>query len=329
MCCSGAACSGRVCDAQWMQTHKLPKVVLDRQRASLIREAATAAPTTVPVVPPPQSAQAGTMFGQLFRQLRYLAPSALRNSERAFYTEFVGEHADDYGGPYREALSFVCGELMAETPMLSLLQRCPNGRDNLGQNKDRFVPLSGTPTAHSLASLEFLGVLIGVAIRTSCPLEITLPSLVWKPMVGDVITPADVECLHESHRNVMARLRELVHDPSMDPDKWKRVVEKINLRFVTTAFDGSELELFPGGASVPVPWTSRLEYLDMVDKARIRECASQTAAIVRGLATQVPIHVLSLFTWHEIELMVCGNPTVDLELLKVRHRVRVHTYLPS
>ena len=58
-----------------------------------------------------------------YRQLRHLAPAALRNSDRAFYTDFIGEHADDYGGPYREALSLVAGEL-SETPLLKLLQVC-------------------------------------------------------------------------------------------------------------------------------------------------------------------------------------------------------------
>jgi hypothetical protein len=61
-------------------------------------------------------------------------------------------------------------------------------------------------------------------------------------------------------------------------------------------------------------------YLAMVERARINECASLTAAILRGLSTQVPVHVLSLFTWEELELMVCGNPTVDIELLKASCR---------
>ena len=59
-------------------------------------------------------------------------------------------------------------------------------------------------------------------------------------------------------------------------------------------------------------------YLAMVDRARTNECSALTAAVLRGLGTQVPVHVLSLFTWEELELMVCGNPTVDVELLKVR-----------
>ncbi len=193
---------------------------------------------------------------------------------------------------------------------------------------------------------------MGIAIRTGCPLELNLPSLMWKPLVGDDVTPAgeaylrcpswdvgmlgasillrfrcflgcvckcracemwypgaaaliscvcffvwcaphanltlrivviqvlswhalcgcacimgcrcggrfaDVESLHESHKKFMASVRELVLDPCMTPEAWKRVVGHTNLRFVTTGFDGTEVELFPGGRSVHVPWTSRHE----------------------------------------------------------------------
>lgn len=70
---------------------------------------------------------------------------------------------------------------------------------------------------------------------------------------------ADVESLHESQKKFMASVRELVLDPCMTPEAWKRVVGHTNLRFVTTGFDGTEVELFPGGRSVHVPWTSRHE----------------------------------------------------------------------
>ena len=240
--------------------------------------AATSPATTSTTVALP-AAYSGTVFGQLFRQLRYLPPSALRNSERAFYTEFAGEHADDYGGPYREALALLADELMADGQLLPLfmvravchlldaividyfmslrtsvapltfapaflllvrsstliafvrvswpvcvcvrlcvhggaLQPCPNARQSQGQNKDRFVPsplpLHGNPLSLVVCQFEFLGVLFGVAVRTGCPMDLALPSLVWKPLVGDVVTPSDVEAVHEAHRGAMARVRELV-----------------------------------------------------------------------------------------------------------------------
>jgi HECT-domain (ubiquitin-transferase) len=42
----------------------------------------------------------------------------------------------------------------------------------------------------------------------------------------------------------------------------------------------------------------------------------QAEAVRAGLATAVPLAVLSLFTWDEAEEMVCGRPGVDVNLLE-------------
>ena len=49
---------------------------------------------------------------------------------------------------------------------------------------------------------------------------------------------------------------------------------------------------------------------------RLTEFDDQCAAIRRGLATVVPISVLSVFTWQELQLEVCGQAAVDVDLLE-------------
>merc|ERR1712046_63370 len=46
------------------------------------------------------------------------------------------------------------------------------------------------------------------------------------------------------------------------------------------------------------------------------ECELQVQALRKGLVSVVPPHVLPLFTWLELELLVCGRPAVDVSLLK-------------
>jgi hypothetical protein len=88
---------------------KPPRAGASAGGASTARSGAATVPAgAAPGSPAALLARAGnTIFGQMMQQLRYLAPPVLRNSERAFYTEFVGEHADDYGGPYRCVLTLV------------------------------------------------------------------------------------------------------------------------------------------------------------------------------------------------------------------------------
>ena len=181
---------------------------------------------------------------------------------------------------------------------------------------DRFLPNPTATTPDSLAMFEFLGQLMGIAIRTKCPLELSLPSLVWKPLVGDMVGFTDVEDVDEGARLFVSRLQAMMDDADLTPSTWSRIVETIGLRFTTTGFDGSSAELIPGGSTVPVMWDGREEYLHLLKAYRQTECSVQVAAIARGLASQVPRHLLSLFTWQQLELMVCGRQTVDLELLQ-------------
>jgi len=79
---------------------------------------------------------------------------------------------------------------------------------------------------------------------------------------------------------------------------------------------GHEHELIPGGRDVRVTRTGRREYLRLCEQFRLGQCARQCAAMARGLATQVPRHLLSLYTWEECAEMVCGPPDIDVAQLR-------------
>jgi E3 ubiquitin-protein ligase HERC2 len=133
-----------------------------------------------------------SIFGQAFRQLNHRDPKMFRleKSKCAWKTVFKGEFADDYGGPYRSSIEDMCKELQSN--VLPLLIRCPNGRENIGSNREKYVPRPSSTSALHLSMYEFVGKLMGLAIRTRTPLDLDFPSIVWKPLVGDVVTEEDV-----------------------------------------------------------------------------------------------------------------------------------------
>ena len=51
-------------------------------------------------------------------------------------------------------------------------------------------------------------------------------------------------------------------------------------------------------------------------KYRMKEFKLQVDAIRKGMATVVPAQLLPLFTWRELELAVCGQREVDIDLLQ-------------
>lgn len=78
------------------------------------------------------------------------------------------------------------------------------------------------------------------------------------------------------------------------------------------------MELLPGGSAIPVQFSDRMAYAALVEQARLNEHAPQIEALRRGIAKVLPVQLLSLLTWQELELLICGRPTIDLELLR-RH----------
>jgi len=45
-------------------------------------------------------------------------------------------------------------------------------------------------------------------------------------------------------------------------------------------------------------------------------------ALLQGLGTIIPLPLLSLFTWKDVRHLICGNPEVDLNLLKKHTQYR-------
>jgi len=76
--------------------------------------------------------------------------------------------------------------------VLPLFILCPNGREGVGQNRDKYVPRPSATKPLHLSMFEFLGQLMGLAIRTTELLNLDLPSIVWKSLVNDEITESDV-----------------------------------------------------------------------------------------------------------------------------------------
>jgi hypothetical protein len=74
-------------------------------------------------------------------------------------------------------------------------------------------------------------------------------------------------------------------------------------------------ELVPGGKNMSVNWENKQFFSESLLKYRLTEFEHQCEAIRRGLGTVVPLQLLSLFTWQELEKKVAGA-TFDVDLLE-------------
>lgn len=137
------------------------------------------------------------MFLQAYEQAREVDCAFFRSKKLpgdphvSFKVEFKGEHVQGIGGPYRQFFSDISAELQDKDyknkKSLKLLHPTSNNIAQRGEFKDRwtFTPSYNNNTA--LNYYQYLGILMGVCIRTGVHLTLDLCSLIWKKIVSKLL----------------------------------------------------------------------------------------------------------------------------------------------
>ena len=131
-----------------------------------------------------------SIFCQAMVQVEQFPTHVLITSGRTWRVVFTHECGADAGGLYREVMSAMCAELMSDA--LPLFVPSPNNRGDVGVNRDHFVVNPSATEPQHLRMFRFLGVLMGLAIRQSYPLDLVLPAIFWKKLVGEAPNRGDL-----------------------------------------------------------------------------------------------------------------------------------------
>eukprot|EP00742_Colponemidia_sp_Colp-10_P007630 GILJ01008224.1.p1 GENE.GILJ01008224.1~~GILJ01008224.1.p1 ORF type:complete len:2318 (+),score=345.48 GILJ01008224.1:234-6956(+) len=282
-----------------MTSEDMPRIQLDRVKASRLLLKGT-----------PDTEFNKSLFAQAYHQLTKIDPERLRQSSRAWKAEFRGEGGEDAGGLFRESITHVCSEL--QSPVLPLLIPCQNQQNDMGSNREKWIINPACTSAMHMGMYQFLGKLMGIAIRSGNIMNLDLPSIVWKHMVKSPIDRADIEAVDRMCIQALDFIRDS-EKQGVTADMFEDIFQE---SFVTNSSDGSEIELIPNGKHVAVTYANRMEYVRLVERYRFNEGKRQVEAIVKGMGTIVPIHLLAVFTWQELQLRICGKMDVDVTLLK-------------
>ncbi|KAJ8417270.1 hypothetical protein AAFF_G00284970 [Aldrovandia affinis] len=257
------------------------------------------------------------IFVQIARQVVKLNASDLRLPSRAWKVKLVGEGADDAGGVFDDTITEMCQEL--ETGVADLLIPSPNATAEVGYNRDRFLFNPSACLDEHLLQFKFLGILMGVAIRTKKPLDLHLAPLVWKQLC---CIPLVLEDLEEVDLLYVQTLNSILHieDSGITEENFHEMIPLDS--FVGQSADGKMVPIIPGGNSIPLSFSNRKEYVERAIEYRLHEIHRQVAAVREGMSWIVPVPLLSLLTAGQLEQMVCGMPEISVDVLKkvVRYR---------
>ncbi|KAK5650580.1 hypothetical protein RI129_001609 [Pyrocoelia pectoralis] len=245
-----------------------------------------------------------SVFGQMVSKLPLLTSEALALPHRVWKVKFIGESVDDCGGGYSESIAEMCDEL--QNGSLPLLIPTPNGRDEAGTNRDCFLLNPTAKTCLHLNMFRFLGVLMGIAVRTGSPLSINLAEPMWKLLAGMELTPGDLTEMDRDYVPGLLCIRDMTSD--------ERLFQNLEMPFSTPSSCGTDVPL--SSKYKRITHENRLEYVRLALNFRLHEFDEQVKAVRDGLSRVIPVPLLSLFNAYELETMVCGSPDIPLSLLK-------------
>ncbi|NXV91486.1 HECD3 ligase, partial [Calonectris borealis] len=225
--------------------------------------------------------------------------------------EFITEGIIDNGGGFRDSLSDVSEELCpssGDVPVpLPFFVRTSNQGNSSSDTRDMYVP---NPSCKDFPKYEWIGQLMGAALRSKEFLILALPALVWKQLAGEEVSWSKDFAAVDSE---LVKLLEVLE--GLDREAFEFMFGR-ELTYTMVRSDQRVVELIPNGGSTVVRYEDRKEFIRLVQKARLEESKEQIAAMRAGLLCVVPQPVLDLLTWQQLEKKVCGDPEITVTELR-------------
>ena len=278
-----------------------------------------------------------SMLGQLWREIRSQPQERLRirythpmddGQARAFKVRFEGEGVDDYGGPYRDVFQSICAELQRTldhpkaTPQCLVPLLCPTA--NWAVECEERYCFTFDPSQISDVHLDlyrFLGQLVGIAMRSKLTLDLSLPSFIWKKVVGESLGINDLCSLNFAFYKFIHQLKDSKtrssKDDSSNGSAAKAEAEELlhDLHWSVPSVRGFDLALVPGGEERKVYFDEIEAYVEAAVDRQLNESAEAIQAFRYGLL-EVAGEAVTVLRWYELEAVVCGNREIDVIRLK-------------
>ena len=247
-----------------------------------------------------------SVFSQLQNETRSWGGAALRRGfvakghggqKRAFKVKLIGEGVNDYSGPYREVFTDAMHDVMefdeAGRGIVGVLDPTPNKAAQLGDNRDLYMFAWGDGDLRSYdegwRSEEELRIRRSFAILTTSCDEASREIGESLAFLGRLVGTA---CRHGIPVDLplpMNAVWKAIVEEKTDEIESLREMDLLASRQFTNSLD-----------SPPLLWWQRRMLNSFVD----------------GMSNVLPVEILTLLSGEELRDIICGNPDVDVDLLK-------------
>ncbi|KAM7342369.1 SMAD specific E3 ubiquitin protein ligase [Cochliomyia hominivorax] len=233
------------------------------------------------------------IFEESYRLIMKMRPKDMR---KRLMVKFKGEEGLDYGGVAREWLHLLSREML--NPQYGLFQYSRDDHYTLQINPD-----SGVNPDH-LSYFHFVGRILGIAVFHGHCLDGGFTTPFYKQLLNKPITLSDIEGVDpELHRSLTWMLENNITN----------VIES-TFSVENNSFGALVVhELKPSGASIPVTEDNKREYVKLYVNYRfMRGIEQQFLALQKGFCELIPSHLLRPFDERELELVIGGISSIDV-----------------
>lgn len=214
---------------------------------------------------------------------------------------FQGETStgDDAGGVTREWFEIMTTEVFKEGIGLFKFTEAHNLAYQINEYSDFFQP-------QHLVWYKFTGRMMAKALFEGLPLKAHLAPTLYKHMLQVPIKLEDLNGIDTERYTAMVWMK---NNPIADV-----FFETFTATTENEICGNREVELKPGGKDIPVTDENKDEYIRLYLEWRVYgNRKEQIKAFLKGFWEVIPVELLKVFDWQQLELVSCGMPNIDVK----------------
>ena len=207
--------------------------------------------------------------------------------------------------------------------LLPLLMPTPNWTAAECKERYKYMFNIGSRSDLHMDLFDFMGRIVGVAVRSRVSVDLALPSIIWKSVVRERLSEVDLASFdvhayqYVTHLSgIQKRLRTSRSTSEKEQATAEAACLLQDLTWSAVLSDGSVVDLRENGRQQPVEVECLGEYLTKYVKARLTESAEAIEAFREGFLTVIPESALTVLQWHELQSLVCGANEIDVDRLR-------------
>uniref|UniRef100_U5EYM0 E3 ubiquitin-protein ligase SMURF1 n=1 Tax=Corethrella appendiculata TaxID=1370023 RepID=U5EYM0_9DIPT len=243
------------------------------------------------------------IFEESYRLIMKMRPKDMR---KRLMVKFRGEEGLDYGGVAREWLHLLSRQML--NPQYGLFQYSRDDHYTLQINPD-----SGVNPDH-LSYFHFVGRILGIAVFHGHCLDGGFTTPFYKQLLNKPITLPDIEGVDpELHRSLTWMLENNITG----------IIES-TFSVENNSFGALKVhELKPNGSTIQVTEENKREYVKLYVNYRfMRGIEQQFLALSKGFTELIPCQLLRPFDERELELVIGGISSIDVNDWKTHTRLK-------